>query len=93
MNLDEAQQLFERGPDGVQEGNHRRAAGEAIPDLREADLYGLELPGINLSGARLHGGCLCEAKLVNADFRRAVLHSANLASVTAVGACFVDADL
>lgn len=93
MNLDEAQRLFERGSDGVEEWNRRRGAGEPIPDLREVDLCGCELSGINLSGARLLGACLCEAKLANVDFRRAVLHSANLASVTAVGACFADADL
>ena len=93
MNLDEAQRLYERGSDGVQEWNRRRAAGEPIPDLRKFDLSGYDLSGINLSGMRLLGVYLCGAELVNADFRRAILHSANLASVTAVGACFADADL
>ena len=93
MNLDEAQRLFERGSDGVHEWNRRRAAGEPIPDLRKFDLSGYDLSGINLSGVRLPGVYLCGAELVNADFRRAILHSANLASVTAVGACFADADL
>jgi uncharacterized protein YjbI with pentapeptide repeats len=93
MNLDEAQRLFERGPDGVQEWNRRRAAGEPIPSLREADLHGAELSGINLSGAKLLGACLCEAKIVDADLHGAILCGANLASVTAIGACFADADL
>ena len=36
MNLDEARQLFDGGPDGVEEWNRRRAVGEPLPDLRQA---------------------------------------------------------
>jgi hypothetical protein len=93
MNSDDAERLFDAGPEGAQEWNRRRALGEPVPDLREVDLWARELPGINLSGLRLIGGCLCEAILSNADFRGAVLHSANLESVKARGACFVEADL
>jgi len=93
MDRDEAQQLLERGPDGVQEWNRRRAAGEAIPSLREVDLYRGDLAGVNFQGARLLGGCLAEANLTDADCSGAILYEACLQSVKARGARFVGADL
>ena len=93
MNLDKAERLFDAGPQGVLEWNHRRAAGEAIPDLREVDLWARKLSGINLSGLRLIGACLCDTTLDNANFRGATLYGANLSSINARGACFVNADL
>jgi len=93
MDLNEAQRLFEGGPEGIEEWNRRRQQGESIPDLREVDLWHKDLSGINLSGARLLGACLCESNLANADCTRAILYQANLQSVKAPGARFVAADL
>jgi hypothetical protein len=45
MDRDEALKLVRGGKEGVAEWNERRARGEPIPDLREADLREANLRG------------------------------------------------
>ena len=63
MDRDEALRLLTGGLEGVAEWNPRREAGEEIPDLRWADLYGADLRKADLGGAHLHGAHLGGADL------------------------------
>jgi Pentapeptide repeats (8 copies) len=88
MDCDEALKLLKGGEEGIREWNERRRAGEAIPDLTEADLPGANLSGANLSGAKLIGAKLFGAKLIGAN-----LIGANLIGAKLIGAILREAHL
>jgi hypothetical protein len=83
MDREEALELLKGGLVRILEWNRRRRAGEAIPDLREADLSEADLSGANLSeadlrGADLRGTDLHGVVLTRADLTGAQLHGAYL---------------
>jgi hypothetical protein len=83
MDRKEALRLLRDGPNGVEEWNRRRMAGEVIPklggadlfeaDLSNADLRDADLRDAHLSGAEFSGALLSGAKLYGADFTGAYL--------------------
>ena len=81
MDRDEALSLLKEGR--VEEWNSRRANGEGIPNLDEANLIKARLSGVNLS----------EAKLRKADLGGASLNRANLSHAVLIGARLSVADL
>lgn len=89
MDRDEAIRLFViHGPAGVEEWNHRRAAGEEVPNflganltgcrLEGANLAGLEFPGADFSGSKLARASLAGSNLAGADLYGCDLSHANL---------------
>ena len=109
MDRDEALKLLNGGEEGIHEWNRRRRAGEAIPDLRGANLSeailsganlseahplsGADLRGANPSGAYLSRADLRGANLRGADLRGAILSEANLSGADLRGAYLGDANL
>lgn len=77
MDRDEALRLLRGGPEGIHEWNRRRAHGEEIPDLSNANLYEADL-----SNANLHQVNLSSADLSYAYFRSATLSNASLHNVS-----------
>ena len=67
MDVEEALALLRGGREGIREWNRRRAEGEELPSLSEA----------NLSGANLSGANLGQADLVRADLSKANLSEAS----------------
>lgn len=94
MNRDEALGLLKRGPDGVQEWNRRRDAGEDIPSLEGADLAGADLRGAHLQSIPRDSPIPNEiVDLKYADLRDARLESANISGAFLLGANLKGADL
>ena len=88
MDRDEALKLLNGGEMGIRQWNQRRADGEAIPDLREADRYSADLRGVNLGDADL-----TLAGLRMANLRQANLSGANLSKADVGGTDLTLADL
>ena len=78
MDRDEALKLLKGGPEGIREWNLRRKAGEALPDLVQADLTGADLNEVNLQMANLIAANLTDATLRGANLSRAILSDARL---------------
>ena len=78
MDRDEALKLLRGGEEGIAEWNRRRAEGEEIPRLVDANLAGKALVGANLAGAILEKANLDGASLCNANLRKASLTFASL---------------
>jgi hypothetical protein len=103
MDRDEAMKLLKGGRERVGEWNRRRSEGEAIPDLRGAQLDGADLSGADLVGADLGGAALRDADLSAADLsgsnlrvaalRGTKLVRADLCRATLVGATLIGANL
>ncbi len=103
MEREEALSLLRNEIDGVEVWNHRRAAGEGIPEFIRADLSGTDLREINFSLANLAGSeflrsdlrwaLLSNADLNGADLRGAKLNSADLKSANLSGADVREAEL
>ncbi len=88
MDFDEALKLLNSGPQGIDEGNRRRAVGQGIPNLSDADLSFAHLGGANLSGGNLR-----RANLTGANLTKAELSGANLARATLIDAHLTDSRL
>ena len=88
MDRDEALKLLNGEEEGIREWNRRRLAGEAIPDLTDANLSGANLSGAYLRGANLSGAYLSEANLIRAN-----LSGANLRGAYLIRADLISADL
>jgi uncharacterized protein YjbI with pentapeptide repeats len=94
MDGSKANMLLNGGPDGIQEWNQRREAGEEIPDLEGVDLSDADLRGANLGSVRRAPPASNEVmKLKNANLRKANLRQANLSGAFMLGAKLQDADL
>ena len=55
MDVEEALALLRGGREGIREWNRRRAEGEELPSLSEANLSGANLSGANLGQAESLG--------------------------------------
>jgi uncharacterized protein YjbI with pentapeptide repeats len=93
VNRDDAIALLKGGPDGVLDWNTRRANGEQIPSLENADLFRADLTGANLSRADLRGANLYGANLDSANLSEADLYTADLAKADLSGANLSAANL
>ena len=72
---------------GVDRWNRWRFAHPTVrPNLRGADLHGIDLAGANLHDAYLLGANLSQAYLFEADFQSANLRGANLTRCCLIGA-------
>jgi hypothetical protein len=103
MDRDEALKLLKGRTEGIDEWDQRRRAGEAIPDLSDADfsdavlsradLFGAILNRANFEHADLTQTNLSRAELRDADLRSADLTMANLSGANLSGANLTMADL
>ncbi|HIL70119.1 MAG TPA: pentapeptide repeat-containing protein, partial [Verrucomicrobia bacterium] len=67
--------------------------GDTLPDLRKADLHGLNLSNYDLSLCRMEGAVLSKAKLKRTDLRAADLTDADLSECLLEGAYLIEARL
>lgn len=88
MNEEHAVRLLSGGMNGVAEWNARRQKGETMPDLREANLAGVDLEGTRSGPVRPPFGLIRSADLSGLRLERASFFGANLSFVQ-----FANADL
>ena len=93
MDREEALRLLKGGEEGVAKWNERRADGEQIADLSNANLSNARLIGADISGATLIRADISYADLSNANLSNARLNGADISGANLSEANLSDAEL